>query len=291
MPDLTQREREVLRLTVDGLTNDEIAGRLGISSRTVEAHLRTLFRKTGVTRRTQLAGVGGDVEPEPDGSGEAVRRTSRDRSADLVALYAAALRRLIDRQFPLFDERVEITVVVGARDGQDAVVERRWTKPKPYLIYRILGPIVTWTGGPVPLDDLALECHVDGQDIQVDVRPMRDDSGNPFVLVVFQPGLSSETEWVLKYRSPGLWDPLRAAGSGSLTWATATADGRHQPSVDDLVVKVIFPADWTDPQVTERDGQGELAAEQLPTGEAQVSWRIRAPVAATFHWTLEGQPG
>ena len=52
---LTGREREVVRLVVDGASNDEIGGRLGISSRTVESHLRRLFERVGVASRTELA--------------------------------------------------------------------------------------------------------------------------------------------------------------------------------------------------------------------------------------------
>ncbi len=52
---LSERERDVLRLVVDGSSNDEIGGRLGISSRTVESHLRRLFERVGVASRTELA--------------------------------------------------------------------------------------------------------------------------------------------------------------------------------------------------------------------------------------------
>jgi DNA-binding NarL/FixJ family response regulator len=51
---LSSREREVVRLVVDGASNDEIGGRLGISSRTVESHLRRLFERSNVASRTEL---------------------------------------------------------------------------------------------------------------------------------------------------------------------------------------------------------------------------------------------
>ena len=52
---VSRRERDVLRRVVDGLSNDEIGAQLGISSRTVESHLRRLFERLDVASRTELA--------------------------------------------------------------------------------------------------------------------------------------------------------------------------------------------------------------------------------------------
>ena len=54
-PRLSDRERQVLALVVDGLPNKSIARRLGISERTVKAHLTRIFEQLGVTDRTQAA--------------------------------------------------------------------------------------------------------------------------------------------------------------------------------------------------------------------------------------------
>jgi DNA-binding NarL/FixJ family response regulator len=53
--DLTPRENEVLGLVRNGLANKQIARRLGISERTVKAHLTSTFQRIGVTDRTQAA--------------------------------------------------------------------------------------------------------------------------------------------------------------------------------------------------------------------------------------------
>jgi DNA-binding NarL/FixJ family response regulator len=53
--ELTPREREVLALVRSGLANKQIARRLGISERTVKAHLTSTFSRIGVTDRTQAA--------------------------------------------------------------------------------------------------------------------------------------------------------------------------------------------------------------------------------------------
>jgi NarL family two-component system response regulator LiaR len=50
---LTERELEVLRLAGKGMTNKEIAERLCLSVRTVQAHLGNIFSKLGVGSRTE----------------------------------------------------------------------------------------------------------------------------------------------------------------------------------------------------------------------------------------------
>jgi DNA-binding NarL/FixJ family response regulator len=52
---LTSREAEVLELVRKGLANKQIARRLGISERTVKAHLTSVFQRIGVADRTQAA--------------------------------------------------------------------------------------------------------------------------------------------------------------------------------------------------------------------------------------------
>ncbi|MBT2366742.1 response regulator transcription factor [Streptomyces sp. ISL-10] len=50
---LTEREAEVLRLMATGLTNAEIAGRMGVGPATVKTHVASVLAKTGVRDRTQ----------------------------------------------------------------------------------------------------------------------------------------------------------------------------------------------------------------------------------------------
>jgi DNA-binding NarL/FixJ family response regulator len=50
---LTQRELDVLRLAARGLTNREIGHELGISHRTVQGHLASVYEKLGVNSRTE----------------------------------------------------------------------------------------------------------------------------------------------------------------------------------------------------------------------------------------------
>jgi DNA-binding NarL/FixJ family response regulator len=52
---LSAREAEVLRLVANGLTNAEVAEKLFLSSRTVDWHLGSIYRKLGLHSRTEAA--------------------------------------------------------------------------------------------------------------------------------------------------------------------------------------------------------------------------------------------
>ena len=54
---LTERERDVLRLVVDGLPNKMVADQLDISVRTVEVHRARVFDKMGVKSAVELANL------------------------------------------------------------------------------------------------------------------------------------------------------------------------------------------------------------------------------------------
>ena len=53
--ELTDRELDVLRLVAEGMANKQIARKLGISERTVKAHLTSVFQRLGVSDRVQAA--------------------------------------------------------------------------------------------------------------------------------------------------------------------------------------------------------------------------------------------
>lgn len=55
MDSLTDREQEIARFVAQGASNKRIASSLGITERTVKAHLSTVFKKVGVSDRLQLA--------------------------------------------------------------------------------------------------------------------------------------------------------------------------------------------------------------------------------------------
>jgi DNA-binding CsgD family transcriptional regulator len=66
---LTPQELAICRLVAGGLSNREAGGRLFLSARTIEYHLRKAFPKLGITSRVELArldlGAGAVLEPVP----------------------------------------------------------------------------------------------------------------------------------------------------------------------------------------------------------------------------------
>ena len=58
---LSEREREVLGLITDGLTNKEIGEHLHLSEKTVKNYVSGLFAKLGMQRRTQAAVYGAEI--------------------------------------------------------------------------------------------------------------------------------------------------------------------------------------------------------------------------------------
>jgi NarL family two-component system response regulator LiaR len=51
--DLTERERDVLKLMIEGLNNVQIAGRLSVSPSTIKSHVSNILSKLGVASRTE----------------------------------------------------------------------------------------------------------------------------------------------------------------------------------------------------------------------------------------------
>ncbi|GIU99323.1 MAG: DNA-binding response regulator [Actinomycetota bacterium] len=72
---LTQRETDILRLLVEGRSNRDISRALFLSEKTVKAHLAAIFRKLGVTNRTQaaMAAVAMGIGPRPASADEGPR--------------------------------------------------------------------------------------------------------------------------------------------------------------------------------------------------------------------------
>ena len=276
---LTAREVQIRDLAAAGKTNEEIAAHLGLSRRTVEAHLRMVYRKTGHSRRRDL-----NAPARSSGSGRVQeleqRLTMRERQ---LQSYEAAMERIIDRQFPLYDEKLEITIKIGSTPLEDVVTEKHWTDPNPYLVYRVLRPITAF--GPQSDDiaeSLAITCEVDREDVGVAVQAIADPDNRPLALVLFQPGLAHPAQWSLHYRTPGMWDPLRRDGVDRLVWAAGTLDKRHAYGVNELRINFEFPSEAEDAAVVERRGVGRVERQS----RTKTIYTDRSRTGGLYDWQL-----
>ncbi|WP_460363899.1 helix-turn-helix domain-containing protein, partial [Actinocorallia lasiicapitis] len=58
---LTPSERRIIGLAADGMSNRRIAQQLYVTQKTVEVHLTSAYRKLGITRRTEIARILGEL--------------------------------------------------------------------------------------------------------------------------------------------------------------------------------------------------------------------------------------
>ncbi|MFK0156714.1 ATP-binding protein [Streptomyces sp. NPDC090493] len=65
LPEMSEREREIVRMVALGMSNNDIARLLVVSPKTVEAHLTRIFRKAGVRSRVALVAALPNAAPEP----------------------------------------------------------------------------------------------------------------------------------------------------------------------------------------------------------------------------------
>jgi DNA-binding CsgD family transcriptional regulator len=113
---LSPREREIANLVAHGLTNKEIAARLGITERTVGTHLQNIFNKVGAGNRVEIATWWTSVAT--------ARRESASGPADAAVAAPTAVPTLaVPRANQGFRTRILIAacciavLVLGAGDG------------------------------------------------------------------------------------------------------------------------------------------------------------------------------
>ena len=61
---ITRRERDVMRLLVNGLTNKQIGQQLGVSNYTVRDHISSAFKKFNIASRVELALIAAEMKDE-----------------------------------------------------------------------------------------------------------------------------------------------------------------------------------------------------------------------------------
>jgi DNA-binding CsgD family transcriptional regulator len=98
---LTESERKLIPLVVEGLTNRAIADRLYVSVHTVNTHMKHIFTKLGINTRVELTRL-------------VVGRGGIANGADWAALAAAGARRRGSREWAMPAPAVAVMLVATA---------------------------------------------------------------------------------------------------------------------------------------------------------------------------------
>ena len=148
---LTPRQRQVIDLVSQGMSNKEIANDLGISEGTVKQHIFTIFKVLNVSSRAKLALIGQRLDPHVDGrrknalasSGSSLPYSWRLISAVAVCIPVLAMadpRQTVQRNQMLAQLRFAIDQMVDALDAR--------SMPLPD------GGVLVWFGHPTShIDD------------------------------------------------------------------------------------------------------------------------------------------
>ncbi|MEU4421923.1 hypothetical protein AB0F81_14965 [Actinoplanes sp. NPDC024001] len=201
--------------------------------------------------------------------------------------YLDAIQRISDREKPLFSETLEVLVTVGSDDDSDRIVEKRVTTPEPLVTHRTMRPIV-------PTDDDRL---IRVEDIGFKtIRPVAGTiTALPLeqtrllrVWLIFDPAMTTPTEWQVEYRPKGLWRPLRERGWDQLVWEDRLPTASGTPSAfTRFQVTFSFPESDQPPSVKERQGYGWMGEPTRdPRGRWEVVWRDEKPAGRRYVWDL-----
>ncbi|BBH64719.1 hypothetical protein ACTI_14040 [Actinoplanes sp. OR16] len=201
--------------------------------------------------------------------------------------YLDAIQRISEREKPLFSETIEVLVTVGADDDSDSIVEKRVTTPEPLVTHRTLRPIV-----PTDTDRLARIDEISFKTVRpvggtITALPL-EQSRRLRVWLIFDPAMTTPTEWQVEYRPRGLWRPLRERGWDQLAWEDRLPAASGAPSAfTRFVVTFSFPESDQPPSVKERQGYGRMSEpERDHRGRWEVVWRDEKPAGRRYVWDL-----
>jgi hypothetical protein len=202
--------------------------------------------------------------------------------------YVDAILRTIDRESPLFEDRLVITVIIGEDDASDRVIERWCTTPRPRMAHRAIRPIVpTHDDRVTRLDELEFKCSIDNGGNRITALPLVERSRYLRVWLLFEPPQTTPVAWQATYTPRGLWRPLRDKGIDQLAWEDRLPTARGSSSLAEVEVHFLFPATFEDPGVVERHDLGTTGTPiRLQNGQWQITWRDPSPARHRYVWEL-----
>lgn len=207
---------------------------------------------------------------------------------------AIDIRSYIDRQGLLYQESLEVTVVVGDDDRHDSVTERRRTVPQRPMAHRVFSPIVPInTRQTIKLSDLNLRCERSNSG-KITPLALAEQVDSLSAWFVFDPPAAEEVEWIVEYQQIGLWAPLRKYGFDRLVWTDRMPSGSAGRSVlSSLRFNFIFPMSDVPPRVSEQHRFGILAPPRRILGDERwlIEWHDPKPAGRRYFWDFYQQVG
>lgn len=205
-------------------------------------------------------------------------------------IYRGAIERLVDRQSLLYEEELELTIIVGNDGTSDKVIEKHTTTPTPYLFYRSMRPI-TPRGNmePVAFEDLRLEARVEDEDrgVGLTVLPLVESAQGVRALILFEPAVDATLTWTLTYHPKGLWNPLRTSRVDNMAWdARSPAGNATATTFTKFTVRFVFPNGAKQAAVRERHGLGTTSRENNTASGLSVVWSDESPQGTRYEWDI-----
>jgi DNA-binding CsgD family transcriptional regulator/N-acetylneuraminic acid mutarotase len=153
--ELTEREKEILRLVATGTSNKDIAQQLFISSNTVKVHLRNIFAKIGVGSRTEAAmyAVRMGLVKTPESEKESLLSASQTSAIQLPPQPKPAVRLM---------SMVAVVVILLVAVGMGAFWARQKASPVPITSLITVTPESRWhvlASLPTARDGLAVTVY------------------------------------------------------------------------------------------------------------------------------------
>ena len=120
---LTQRQRQIMEMVLEGHPNKNIAADLGLSQRTVENHRAKLMKRTGVTSLPELARLALTASPFSDN--DPIAGQNGPTGAPPLPAHAAAASSVIqsdDEQFRRYFDAVPIAIIISTITTPEAII-------------------------------------------------------------------------------------------------------------------------------------------------------------------------
>jgi hypothetical protein len=184
-----------------------------------------------------------------------------------------ALHYVLDSADAPLSEEIRLVITIGESAREDRVRHETVTTPTKPLRYRTFYPVIPDTRKTPSFENMDFTgTLVSPESAGLEILPIRKDRWIRIV-ALFRPAVDGSCHWIVDYRSPGLWNPLREFGRDTLIWRMWRHPGATEKATTEVTIKFVPPA-GTSVTVTEREGRGTATRSSDPTGSKCAIWYV-----------------